>query len=193
MEANSHSSEQERQMRNDMVILVNENDEEIGQSDKYQAHIRETAKLHRAFSVFLFDEEGKLCLQQRSQNKLTFPMIWANTCCSHPSPGETILHAAVRRTKFELNIDLNEIELKECNTILYRADWGQQWTEWEIDHLVIGKYNNKNIQPNPEEVNSIKWLSENELANELSQNQESYSPWLRYIWEQKLLPKFSDI
>ena len=187
------SNEQEKQMQNDMVILVNENDEEIGQSTKLQAHLRETAKLHRAFSIFLFDNDGKLCLQQRSQNKITFPMIWANTCCSHPSPGETILQAAVRRLKLELNIELKESDLKECNTLLYRAEWGTQWTEWEIDHIVVGKYNNKNIQPNPEEVNSIKWLSEKELSDELSQNQDQYSPWLRYIWEKSLLPKFLDI
>lgn len=181
--------EQERQMKNDMVIIVDENDNEIGQCDKYSAHrISANPKLHRAFSLFLFNKEGKLLLQQRSKNKLTFPMIWANSCCSHPSPGESILHAVVRRAKFELNLELHESELHEVNTLTYRADWNE-WAEWEIDHLVVGKSDN-DIHPNPEEVNDIKWVTEEELADYLTKTPELFSPWIRYVFEKKLIPKY---
>lgn len=189
----SHAVEdQELQMTRDQVILVDENDNQIGTCNKYDAHRTDPgAKLHRAFSLFLFEpKEGRLLLQKRSEYKLTFPLIWANTCCSHPSPNEDVISASKRRSKFELNIDISKIsDLKEVGVFLYKAPWNE-WTEYEIDHVIFGNYNidisTENVDFNKSEVSEVKWVTSSELAHIIENEPDTLSPWLKKIYKQWL-------
>jgi len=177
------SETQNKQMLNSQVILVDENDIVLGQMDKYNAHRTLPAPcLHRAFSLFLFDSKNRLLIQQRSHEKLTFPLIWANTCCSHPEPGEDIIPASKRRVKFELNIDLNdEAKLQELGVFRYKAEFGE-WTEYEVDHVVFGYYDTEVILFNKEEVEAVKWVSKEEFGDMIECQPETLSPWIRMIW-----------
>ena len=184
--------DQEQQMKHDQVILVDEEDNQIGTCNKFDAHRTDLgAKLHRAFSLFLFEpKEGRLLLQKRSEYKLTFPLIWANTCCSHPCPNEDIISASKRRSKFELNIDTEKIsDLREVGVFLYKAPWNE-WTEYEIDHVIFGNYNidfsADSIDFNKSEVNQVKWVTSSELANIIEKEPETLSPWLKKIYKQWL-------
>lgn len=184
--------EQQQQMSNDQVILVDENDNQIGTCNKYDAHRTNLgAKLHRAFSLFLFEpKEGRLLLQRRSEYKLTFPLIWANTCCSHPCPNEDVIPASKRRAKFELNINIEKIsDLKEVGVFLYKAPWNE-WTEYEIDHVIFGNYDinisKETIDFNKSEVCELKWVTSSELANLIEKEPDTLSPWLKKIYKQWL-------
>lgn len=145
------SEEQNNQMKNAHVILVDKNDNVLGEVSKYKAHRTEPEPLlHRAFSLFLFDSKKRLLLQQRSANKITFPHIWVNTCCSHPEPNEYILDASVRRVNLELNIKLNEdSKLQELGSFVYKAIYENGWAEYELDHVIFGYYDVEAISPNP--------------------------------------------
>lgn len=183
------SSVQQEQMAKSLVAIVDENDNTVGTCDKYTAHRTELGpKRHRAFSLFLFDASGRLLLQQRSEHKLTFPLIWANTCCSHPEPDEPVIAAACRRVKFELNIDVDPVacELCECGVFEYSAESGD-WTEHEIDHVVFGFFGQESIPFNTEEVAAVRWVTEDELKDWIARNPEQLSPWLRKIHEQWLV------
>lgn len=156
--------------------------------DKYTAHRRNpNGHLHRAFSLFLFNSQGKLLLQQRSSNKITFPLIWANTCCSHPEPEEDVITAAKRRVFFELNIELNEsAKLQDVGRFCYSAHFDKDWTEYELDHVIFGFYDKENIDFNKEEVNAVKWVTKEEFISILKEEPETISEWLKKIWFQFL-------
>ena len=188
------SNTQQDQMVKSHVSIVDENDVTIGTCDKYTAHRTELGpKRHRAFSLFLFDSRGRLLLQQRSEHKLTFPLIWANTCCSHPEPEEPVIAAACRRVKFELNIDIDPVACKlgECGVFEYTATSGD-WTEHEIDHVIFGCFTADEIPFNSEEVAAVRWVTEDELAEWIAKNPEQLSPWLRKIHEQWLVKHWKD-
>lgn len=182
------------QMRNSEVIVVDEHDAPIGRCDKYTAHrTGEGAQLHRAFSLFLFDNAGRLLVQQRAAGKLTFPLVWANTCCSHPSPGEDIIAAARRRTAFELGIDLSSnVSLREVAVFRYEAAYGE-WVEKEVDHVVFGLFGGGDIDFNKEEVNDIRWVTREELSNDIEVNESKYSPWLVKIHNRWLRRNWNDV
>ncbi|MCK5815631.1 MAG: isopentenyl-diphosphate Delta-isomerase, partial [Flavobacteriaceae bacterium] len=135
-------------MVEEQVILVNELDEQVGLMPKMEAH--EKALLHRAFSVFVFNEKGALLLQQRAANKYHSPLLWANTCCSHQRDEETSIGAGERRLQEEMGFDC---ELKEVFTFIYKAPFDNGLTEHELDHVMIGTYN-KDPEINKEEVAS---------------------------------------
>lgn len=186
------TQDQQSQMANAQVILVDENDNQIGTCNKYDAHRTDPgAKLHRAFSLFLFEpKEGKLLLQRRSEYKLTFPLIWANTCCSHPNPDEEVIPASKRRAKLELNINTEKMSnLTEVGVFLYKAPCGE-WTEYEIDHVIFGDYDidisKETIDFNKSEVCEIKWVSSSELALLIEKEPDTLSPWLKKIYSQWL-------
>lgn len=188
------SAVQQEQMAKSQVAVVDENDNTIDKCDKYSAHRTDLGpKRHRAFSLFLFNSEGKLLLQRRSSNKLTWPLIWANTCCSHPEPDEPTFAAAVRRVKFELQIEVDPIANKfcECGVFEYSAVSGK-WTEHEIDHVVFGFYDAETINFNEEEVAEVKWVSKEELDQWVKERPEELSPWLRKIHEKWLVDVFND-
>ena len=183
---------QEKQMRESRVILVDKEDNELGDMDKYTAHRRNpNGHLHRAFSLFLFDSKNRLLLQQRSKAKITFPLIWANTCCSHPEPKESVIDAAKRRVLFELNIKLDESsQLQEVGRFLYSAHFDEEWTECELDHVVFGYYDKEEVDFSKEEVNAVKWVTKDEFRVLIKEHPEELSEWIKKIWAHFLEPNW---
>lgn len=159
------------------VVLVDENDNELGIMEKIQAH-KHGGKLHRAISVFVFNSEGKLLLQRRALTKYHAPGLWANTCCSHPRPGEDALSAAKRRVKEEMGF---ECEVEEIFSVIYKADVGNGLTEYEYDHVFIGHWDGE-PEPNPEEVSDWEWKDLDEIKKDIEENSEKYAPWFRILF-----------
>ncbi len=157
------------------VILVDRKDNSTGTEEKMKAH--EEGVLHRAFSVLVFNKDGELLIQRRALTKYHSPGMWSNTCCSHPRPGEKTIDAAHRRLKEEMGFDC---ELKEAFSFVYRAGFGNGLTEHEYDHVFIGRYDGE-IRPSPEEVSEYRWISIEQLKEEIRKNPEGYTPWLKII------------
>lgn len=164
-------------MVEEQVILVNELDEQVGLMPKMEAH--EKALLHRAFSVFVFNEKGALLLQQRAANKYHSPLLWANTCCSHQRDGETSIGAGERRLQEEMGFDC---ELKEVFSFIYKAPFDNGLTEHELDHVMIGSYD-KDPEINKEEVASFKWMTVEEVKKDMEDQPEIYTVWFQIIFE----------
>jgi diphosphomevalonate decarboxylase len=163
-------------MNNNTVILVNEEDQEIGQAEKIQAH--RDGLLHRAFSVFIFYQpvqgEPELLLQQRHHDKYHCGGLWSNSCCSHPAPGETTLEAANRRLYEELGINT---ELKELGGFHYRVAFDNGLIENEMDHVLLGFITHKTIPYNQEEIAAIRFVKVSELLIELLEEPKKFTPW----------------
>lgn len=157
----------------DQVILVNEKDEPMGIMDKLEAH--QKGLLHRAFSIFIFNNAGQLLLQRRAKDKYHSPGLWTNTCCSHPRPEESTLDAAKRRLKEEMGI---ETSLEKKFDFIYRAQLDNDLIEYEFDHVYTGQFNSNPIL-NLNEVSEYRWVSIHELKNEIEQHPEEYSEWLK--------------
>ena len=155
------------------VILVDENDEEVGTEEKIKTH-RE-GKLHRAFSIFVLNPKGELLLQRRAKIKYHSGGLWTNTCCSHPSPGETLEEAVHRRLKEEMGFDC---ELEEIFSFTYQVKFDNDLFENEYDHVFIGKFDGEPT-PNPEEVDEWKWIDLEELKKDIQENPDSYTYWLK--------------
>ncbi|MFN4808649.1 MAG: isopentenyl-diphosphate Delta-isomerase [Bacteroidota bacterium] len=153
------------------VLLVNEKDEPLGTMEKMEAHRR--GLLHRAFSVFIFNDQGEMLLQRRSLKKYHSGGLWTNACCSHPYPDEDILQAAKRRTTEELGID---IELKKVFVFTYNASLDNGLIEHEFDHVFIGTYNGS-LQPNQEEVGDYAYLDMNYLSSHIENHPSMYTAW----------------
>lgn len=164
-------------MKEELVILVDENDNKIGLMPKLEAH--EKGLLHRAFSVFIFNDQKELMLQQRAHHKYHTPGLWTNTCCSHQRDGETSIEAGKRRLMEEMGFDA---ELKETVKFTYKAPFDNGLTEHEIDHVMIGHYNDApNI--NPDEVADWKWITMDALEDDIERNPEHYTPWFKIIFK----------
>jgi isopentenyl-diphosphate delta-isomerase len=155
------------------VLLVNEKDEPLGTMEKMEAH--QKGLLHRAFSVFIFNDQGEMLLQRRSLKKYHSGGCWTNACCSHPYPDEDILHAAKRRTKEELGIN---IELKKAFVFKYKAALDSGLTEHEIDHVFVGTYNGL-IHPNKEEVGDYAYLDIDYLQAHIEKHPDQYTVWFK--------------
>jgi isopentenyl-diphosphate Delta-isomerase len=157
----------------DYVILVDEADSAIGECEKLAAHT-DGGKLHRAFSVFVFDDEKRLLLQRRALEKYHFGGLWTNTCCSHPRPGETTTAAAQRRLTEELGFTT---ALTERGSFCYQAfDATSGLTEHELDHVFWGQFGGEPT-PNPAEVMEWRWQAMEEVASELAAYPERFTPW----------------
>ena len=160
------------------VILVDENDNPLGQQEKLKAH--ELAQCHRAFSVFIYrmnaQNEIEILLQQRHLEKYHCGGLWTNTCCGHPRPGETTLNAAARRLFEEMGI---QSELKEVGVFHYIAPFENGLTENEVDHVLIGTMEDKKFSPHPEEIHAHRWITLDCLNTELQANPEQFTPWLQ--------------
>ena len=159
------------------VILVDERDRELGASAKLRAH-REGA-LHRAFSVFVFDDAGRLLLQKRASGKYHSGGLWSNTACGHPRPGEATEAAARRRLREEMNFDC---ELREEFSFLYRAELEGGLVEHEYDHVFTGTYSGRPA-PDPAEVEDWEWVTIAELRRAVGREPARYSRWLRIVIE----------
>jgi isopentenyl-diphosphate Delta-isomerase len=159
------------------VILVNEFDEQIGLMPKMEAH--EKALLHRAFSVFIFNDANELMLQQRAFDKYHSPGLWTNTCCSHQREGESNIQAGKRRLKEEMGF---VVDLQESISFIYKAPFDNGLTEHEFDHILIGKYNKKPYV-NEHEVANWKWMPIEDVKNDILLRPEIYTEWFKIIFE----------
>ena len=158
-------------------MLVDEKDNEIGVEEKIKAH-ENGGKLHRAFSIFVFNSKQELLLQRRALTKYHAPGLWANTCCSHPKPGEELEKAAHRRLREEMGFDC---ELRKVFHVIYKAYVGNGLTEHEFDHVFIGYWEGE-PEPNPEEVCEWKWASLEEIEKGIKESPEKFAPWFRIIF-----------
>jgi|YelNatPaOPRAMG01_1025707.scaffolds.fasta_scaffold12729_2 isopentenyl-diphosphate delta-isomerase len=169
------------------VIIVDENDNEVGVKEKMEAH--KEGRLHRAFSIFIFNSKGELLIQKRSRSKYHSGGLWSNTCCSHPKPGESIGDAAHRRLREEMGFDC---DLKEVFHFIYRANLNNELTEYELDHVFIGRYDGE-VNPNPSEVEDWKWVNINDLKKDMEQNPNKYTVWFKIALDRviSLIPKIN--
>jgi isopentenyl-diphosphate delta-isomerase len=184
-------------------ILVDENDNILGSGSKLDCHRRENldrGMLHRAFSVFLFNEKGELLLQQRSMQKITFPGLFTNTCCSHPLfvPEEIcgvlgIKRASQRRLIQELGLHIPLDALDYITRIHYKAYSDDQWGEHEIDYVLVVKQNSPILDLNPNEVMSIRYISKSALIDLLDSDPQLFTPWFRLISRHFLLKWWDNI
>ena len=159
------------------VILVDKNNNELGLMEKHEAH--EKALLHRAFSVFIFNPEGKLLLQQRALSKYHSGGLWTNTCCSHPRANESTMDAAHRRLNEEMGFDC---ELTERFHFLYQTPFENGLSEHELDFVFSGIYNG-DPKPNPDEVCNYRWISLPDLDKEILDYPERFTIWFKIILE----------
>jgi len=164
-------------MKEENVILVNENDEQIGLMPKMEAH--EKAVLHRAFSVFIFNDKNELMLQQRALSKYHSPGLWTNTCCSHQRDGESNIQAGKRRLEEEMGF---VVDLQESISFIYKAPFDNGLTEHEYDHILIGKYNDVPTI-NSDEVADWKWMPLKEVKMNMEVHPELYTAWFKIIFE----------
>ena len=164
-------------MVEEQVILVNEQDEQIGLMPKMEAH--EKAVLHRAFSVFIFNSKNELMLQQRAAHKYHSPLLWTNTCCSHQRDGETNIEAGTRRLSEEMGFTT---ALKEVTTFIYKAPFDNGLTEHEFDHVMTGFYEMDPVI-NKEEVEAWKWMPVEAIKSDIESNSEIYTAWFKIIFK----------
>lgn len=162
----------------EQVILVDENDRQVGLMEKQAAHVN--PHLHRAFSIFIFNSKGELLMQQRALSKYHSPGLWTNTCCSHPRDGETLTEATSRRLMEEMGMTC---EMHEVYTFIYKAPVGQGLTEHEFDHVWIGR-SDETPQINREEVESWKYMSLDDLKVDIQLHPELYTEWFKITFEE---------
>eukprot|EP00898_Chlorokybus_atmophyticus_P008075 jgi/Chlat1/8269/Chrsp78S07694 len=202
-----NGGEQMRLMHSDECILVTEDDQVVGHDSKYNCHLNSRIEagqaLHRAFSVFLFDHEYRLLLQRRAPTKITFPLVWTNTCCSHPlyAPSELeeekqlgVKRAAQRKLEDELGIPPHQAQpdgFTVLGKILYQAPSDEKWGEHEVDYILFmqGKVD---VRPNPEEVAEVEYVDQARLKQLCQDSSITLSPWFRLIVERGLLFKYWD-
>lgn len=160
------------------VILVSEVDEQLGLMAKMEAH--EKGILHRAFSVFVFNKNGELLLQQRALDKYHSPGLWTNTCCSHQRDGESNIEAGKRRLQEEMGFDC---DLKELFWFVYKASFDNGLTEHELDHVMIGYYEDDPVV-NLDEAAAFKWMPLEEVKKDMQLQPELYTEWFKIIFNE---------
>ncbi len=157
-----------------MLILVDEKDNQIGVGEKIQVH--KEGRLHRAFSVLIFNSQGELLLQKRAKTKYHSPSLWSNTCCSHPRPNHELREEAKNRLEEEMGIKSN---LKEVFSFIYKQKTGGL-IEHEFDHVFFGKFDGSPVI-NKKEVEDWKWMNFKDLRHDVQKNPQKYTPWFRLI------------
>lgn len=159
----------------EIIIHVDKNDNEIGFIEKLDAHIN--GILHRAISVFIFNDNKELLLQKRFSGKYHSPSLWTNTCCTHPNRGEETKDAANRRLREEMGFST---EINEVFSFTYYVKFDNELIEHEFDHVFFGKYNGP-INFNTSEVEDYKWISLQELKEDIKLYPQRYTFWFLYI------------
>ena len=157
----------------DRLVLVDENDREVGTESKLPVHV--DGRLHRAFSVFVFDDAGKMLLQRRAVTKYHSAGLWSNTCCGHPRPGEPTEEAAHRRLVEEMRFDC---PLQPVFNFKYRAELDNGLFEHEYDHVLVGTFDGSPT-PDPQEVAGWRWAAVDDVSEDQIANPTSYSVWFR--------------
>ena len=170
------------------LILVDDEDREIGSCPKAKCH-EGAGKLHRAFSVFLFNPEGQLLLQQRSEQKPLWPLYWANSCCSHPRQGEAVDEAGRRRVREELNLECNPWFLYKFQ---YHARYEDLGSEHELCHVFAGVVTDE-ISAHPDEIADWRFIVPEELTREIAADPDHFTPWLKLEWERIRVDFLDDI
>jgi isopentenyl-diphosphate Delta-isomerase len=160
-------------MTEEYVVLVDENDNEIGLAEKLEAH--QKALLHRAFSVFIFNDKAELLLQQRAKHKYHSGGLWTNTCCSHPRPNEAVLDAAHRRLNEEMGM---KVALEKKFDFVYRTPFDNDLTEYEFDHVFVG-YSNELPILNRAEVEDFKWKSIEDIKTDMILFPDAFTSWFK--------------
>ena len=155
------------------VILVDETDLEIGRMEKMEVH--QKALLHRAFSVFIFNDKGEMLIQKRALNKYHSAGLWTNACCSHPQPGDETLSAATKRLQEEMGFTTT---LKKAFDFIYKAPFDNGLTEFEFDHVFVGNHQGQ-IIPNPDEVADFCYMSLEEIKNSMESHADKYTVWFQ--------------
>ena len=158
---------------NTPVILVNTNDEQIGHMPKLEAH--QKGLLHRAFSIFIFNQRGQIMMQQRALDKYHSGGLWTNTCCSHPYPDETPSQAATRRMREELGF---ETTVEPAFSFIYKAALDNELTEYEFDHVLIGEYDGP-VFPNKDEVVDYCYMHMDALRENMANHPGNYTEWFK--------------
>jgi isopentenyl-diphosphate delta-isomerase len=153
------------------VILVDESDRELGTEEKLRAH--SSGVLHRAFSVFVTDDRGRVLLQRRSSGKYHSAGLWSNTCCGHPRPGETVASAARRRLLEEMGI---ACALESRGSFVYRAELDNGLIEHELDHLFVGRFIG-NPLPDPAEADGWMWVPLSQAAVDCAARPKQFTVW----------------
>ena len=159
------------------LVLVDADDREIGVAEKMECHVGE-GLLHRAFSVFVYGQDGRVLLQQRSAAKPLWPMYWSNACCGHPLPGEDVAKAARRRTQEEFGIDCRPRFLYKFR---YQARYSERHSEHELCHVFESDYDGE-FKPDPAEIAAWRWIAPGELTREIDSYPERFSPWMKLEW-----------
>lgn len=196
--------EAQKEMMTENCIVVDKNDNILGQDSKINCHLG-NGKLHRAFSVLIFNTDNKLLIQQRADEKITFPSIWANSCCSHPlhQDGEEngidgAKKAATRKLVQELGIKPNIIRTNDLNFITkmhYKARADKKWIEHEVDYIFVIKIDIE-INPNPNEIQKTRYVDErelNDLFSKANANEIKIGPWFRLIKENFLIKIWTNL
>ncbi|UCE63155.1 MAG: isopentenyl-diphosphate Delta-isomerase [Nitrospirota bacterium] len=160
------------------VVLVDEQDNEIGLEEKFAAHMS-PPQLHRAFSVFILNAKGQLLIQKRNLEKKTWPGFWSNSCCSHPRPQEPVAVAAQRRLEEELGF---ACKIDFLFKFQYMAQYDKNWGEHELDYVFVGYYNGS-VHPNALEVDEWAFVPLNQVDEELEKNPNVYTPWFRKCFQ----------
>jgi isopentenyl-diphosphate delta-isomerase len=156
------------------IPIVNQEDNILDFESKEKCHAG-NGILHRAFSIFIFNDKKELLIQQRSKFKTLWPLYWSNSCCSHPKANENYGEAAERRLKEEIGISC---KLRYLYKFRYQSQYKDIGVEKEICAVLIGK-SNRSIIPNPQEISDYKWVDINELSRDMTQNPEKYTPWFK--------------
>ena len=159
------------------LILVDEDNNVLGHKTKADCHTGEGI-LHRAFSIFVFNDEGQMLLQQRSESKLLWPLYWSNSCCSHPRKGESETEAAGRRLKEELGL---ECDLEFLFRFRYQALFGELGAEHELCSVFVGRSSDP-VVANTTEIADWAWVDVPAFERDLSANPDRYTPWLKLEW-----------
>jgi isopentenyl-diphosphate delta-isomerase len=162
---------------NEILVLVDESDRVVGHLSKGACHDGEGV-LHRAFSLFVFNRDGELLLQKRSEAKRLWPLFWSNTCCSHPREGETMDEAVHRRLRQELGM---ASELHFLFKFQYQASYEDIGSENEICWVYVGVSDDA-AEPNATEISEVRWVSPNELDDEMKASPEMFTPWFKMEW-----------
>ena len=158
------------------VVLVNEDDQFLGTAEKLRAHTE--GWLHRAFSIFVFDDQGRLLLQQRSEGKYHSGGLWSNTCCSHPQPGEPPIDAAHRRLPEELGFDTS---LTPAFRETYHLSVGDDLVEHEHNHVFLGTVDAPDVRPSADEVADWTWAEPSALRDDMAAHPHRYTAWFRHL------------
>ena len=164
-------------MSKENVILVDEKDNQVGVMPKLEAH--EKGLLHRAFSIFIFNNKYQLLLQKRAISKYHSGGLWTNTCCSHPKEGEDTLSAAIRRLDEEMGI---KTSLRKVYDFIYKAEVGNSLIEHEFDHVFYGIYDSEPVL-NKEEADDYKWIDMETLKNDIDKNPDQYTVWFKIAFD----------